>query len=88
MSECPHESASFDRSLCACGWMHDYCDDCGAAIGCELDEHPEDGTEPVGIWVTEATLARALARLPGWAEPPRHEVHAAAIMAALLEDER
>jgi hypothetical protein len=35
---CKHDrSASFDRSLCACGWMHDYCDDCGSALYCELD---------------------------------------------------
>ena len=33
---CPHESASFDRSVCACGSMHDYCDDCGEAIDCPM----------------------------------------------------
>jgi hypothetical protein len=38
MSECEHRSASFDRTLCACGAMHEYCDDCGMALGCSLDE--------------------------------------------------
>jgi hypothetical protein len=35
---CRHKSASFDRTLCGCGSMHDYCDDCGAALGCPLDK--------------------------------------------------
>ena len=29
---------SFDRSLCACDSMHDYCEDCGHALNCPLDD--------------------------------------------------
>lgn len=35
--DCGGKSFSFDRSLCACGSMHNYCDDCGTADGCSLD---------------------------------------------------
>lgn len=35
---CAHSSVSFDRSLCACGEMHNYCDDCGRPIGCRLED--------------------------------------------------
>ena len=30
---CPHEDTWFDRTLCACGMMHTYCDDCGRVMG-------------------------------------------------------
>ena len=39
---CRHESCSFDRSVCACGSMHDYCDECGAAMNCPLDKEPQE----------------------------------------------
>lgn len=39
---CKHESCSFDRSVCACGSMHDYCDECGAAMDCPLDNEPQE----------------------------------------------
>lgn len=43
MSDCLHASTHFDRSLCACGVMHTYCDDCGAVVdGCSLDEYAGD----------------------------------------------
>lgn len=29
---------NFDRSLCACGSMHDYCNGCGSAYDCPLDK--------------------------------------------------
>ena len=35
---CRHEATWFDRSLCACGVMHTYCEDCGLAVdGCDYD---------------------------------------------------
>jgi len=36
--KCEHRDTSFSRTLCACGAMHDYCDDCGRALFCPLDE--------------------------------------------------
>ena len=36
--ECEHRNIHFDRSLCACGAMHNYCDDCGSVLDCELDD--------------------------------------------------
>ena len=44
--ECKHASVHFDRSLCACGSMHHYCDHCGRALDCpyDADSQPEDGT--------------------------------------------
>lgn len=39
---CKHESCSFDRSVCACGSMHDYCDECGAAMDCPLDAQTQE----------------------------------------------
>lgn len=37
-SECAHRSTHFDRSLCACGSMHTYCDDCGQAVdACDVE---------------------------------------------------
>lgn len=35
--ECSHKNVWFDRVFCACGDMHDYCDDCGS----RLDYCPE-----------------------------------------------
>lgn len=29
---CQHPTLDFDRTVCACGWMHTYCADCGAQI--------------------------------------------------------
>jgi len=29
---CPHTNLGFDRTVCACGWMHTYCEGCGAQI--------------------------------------------------------
>lgn len=29
---CQHPTLRFDRTVCACGWMHTYCADCGAQI--------------------------------------------------------
>lgn len=41
---CQHHSTSFDRSFCGCGSMHDYCETCGKAIGCPLDDPgPKEG---------------------------------------------
>lgn len=38
---CSHESQHFDRSLCGCGTMHTYCNDCGEVLdGCPLDDEP------------------------------------------------
>lgn len=37
---------SFDRSFCACGAMHYYCDDCG--IQCEPCDEPSPASEPEG----------------------------------------
>ena len=42
---CVHESQHFDRSLCACGSMHTYCNDCGA----QLDACNEEQGEPEAI---------------------------------------
>ena len=47
---CKHEGDTwFNRSICAepCGYMHDVCADCGAALGCyfnsdEFREHMAD----------------------------------------------
>lgn len=38
MSACRHTDNHFDRSLCACGAMHFYCNDCGEV----LDDCPYD----------------------------------------------
>lgn len=35
---CRHDWTHFDRSFCACGSMHYYCDTCGEALDCELDD--------------------------------------------------
>lgn len=39
---CPHcggtKGFSFDRSLCACGAMHDYCEDCGLPLDCPYSQ--------------------------------------------------
>lgn len=35
---CRHDWTHFSRDYCACGSMHDYCDTCGEALGCELDD--------------------------------------------------
>lgn len=45
MSRCAHESTHFDRTLCACGAMHTYCDDCGHAID-ECDAAPDPNVGP------------------------------------------
>lgn len=37
---CAHADQHFDRSLCACGAMHTYCNDCGI----NLDECPYEET--------------------------------------------
>ena len=29
---CQHENHHFDRSICACGLMHHYCNDCGKTL--------------------------------------------------------
>lgn len=36
--DCRHDWTHFSRSFCACGSMHDYCDTCGEALGCELNK--------------------------------------------------
>lgn len=38
---CEHRLTHFDRSVCACGSMHDYCDDCGVPIDCPYNSAPE-----------------------------------------------
>jgi hypothetical protein len=35
---CRHDWTHFSRSFCACGSMHYYCDTCGEALDCELDD--------------------------------------------------
>lgn len=35
---CRHDWTHFDRDLCACGSMHEYCDTCGEALDCALDD--------------------------------------------------
>ena len=38
VQDCQHTGQSwFDRSFCACGSMHDVCEDCNRAIHCPLD---------------------------------------------------
>lgn len=32
MADCEHEDRWFDRSICHCGRMHYFCNDCGAQI--------------------------------------------------------
>jgi hypothetical protein len=34
---CDHPDTWFDRTICACGSMHDVCTECLRAIGCPLD---------------------------------------------------
>ena len=36
--DCRHDWTHFSRSFCACGSMHDYCDTCGEALGCEFNK--------------------------------------------------
>lgn len=38
---CEHRNVHFDRSLCACGEMHHYCDDCGFPLDCPIDAPQE-----------------------------------------------
>ena len=35
-NNCTHSTTEFDRSICACGSMHDYCRNCGLSLGCPL----------------------------------------------------
>jgi hypothetical protein len=35
---CRHDWTHFDKDLCACGSMHEYCDTCGEALDCALDD--------------------------------------------------
>lgn len=35
--DCRHDWTHFSRDYCACGSMHDYCDTCGEALGCEFE---------------------------------------------------
>jgi hypothetical protein len=35
---CRHDWTHFDRDLCACGSMHEYCDTCNEALDCALDD--------------------------------------------------
>lgn len=39
---CQHANQTFDRSFCACGWMHTYCTDCGDQL------EPCDGARDAG----------------------------------------
>lgn len=36
--DCRHDWTHFSRTLCECGSMHDYCDTCGEALGCEFNK--------------------------------------------------
>lgn len=38
---CEHHDTHFDRTLCACGAMHEFCNDCGKALFCPWDESQE-----------------------------------------------
>jgi hypothetical protein len=35
---CRHDWTHFNRDLCACGSMHEYCDTCSEALDCALDD--------------------------------------------------
>lgn len=56
MSECTHPNPSFDRSICACGLMHYYCDECGAQTD-ECDEEFAVGKAREGRSVSNDVLS-------------------------------
>lgn len=49
-NSCKHHDVRFDRTLCACDTMHNYCGDCGKVLDdCPYEDAEDDG--PRRVWM-------------------------------------